>query len=239
MKAASSTTASTTGASWLSTALSVTVPRPGRPNTFSVMTAPPSRPPMIQPPSVTTGSAACRSTCRRRSRSSPRPRARTVTTKGCSSARSIASRSTCASRPAVGSASAVAGSTSARQSAAPETGNQRSVNEKAISSRMPSQNTGVEANTSSSVEAAARAIRPRPEVSVATTTANSSASTPAASASSTVGHSCAITTRATGWRSSYEVPKSPLAMRARKPRYCSHSGRSNPHSAAMASRRPG
>ncbi len=95
----------------------------------------------------------------------------------------MASRNTWVSNPAVGSASVIDGRTMDVQPFAPDTGNHRRLNENNIRNRMPSQNTGVEANTSSSSDATRRERRPRPAVSNASPTASAIANTPASKAS--------------------------------------------------------
>ena len=56
------------------------LPRPGRPKTYSVKIAPPSAMPMSMPSIVTTGSSAFRSTCERITCDSGAPFARAVRT---------------------------------------------------------------------------------------------------------------------------------------------------------------
>jgi len=79
----------------------------------------------------------------------------------------------------------------------------------------------------------------RPAVRVARVRAISVARAPASRASVTVGSTCEPMILLTGWRITYELPKSPCAMRTMKSRYCSGRLRSRPHSALMASFRPG
>lgn len=145
--------------SWAVTAAAVTRPRPSRENTVSTTTEPAISCPASSPTTVSAGSDALRSACRRWIRSLPAPLARAVSTYAWSRAVSRLLASTCATCAPVGIASVSAGSTRPRNPSLPNAGNHRSRKENSSTSSSPTQKVGTDTPSGGSDSSSCRSHR--------------------------------------------------------------------------------
>lgn len=157
--AENTTTACSTAVSWLPTACWVRLPRPLRPKTASVTTAPASNSPNSTPAMVSVGSSALRATCFHSTQWRVAPLARATATKGWVSTSSMLRSRICASGAEIGMARVSVGSTSPSQRPGLITGIQPRRKETTWISMMPSQNTGTETNSEGSDCSAERSQR--------------------------------------------------------------------------------
>src|SRR5699024_6565684 len=145
--AAITTTAKSTGVSRLETAWTVMLPRPARPKTVSVTTAPPTSSPKSKPTIVSAGKTALRSTLRQKIHASDAPLARTTWTKDSWLTSSMDLMRTWISGAAMGTTRVRVGKMSPSMDPGLIAETQPSRKEKNCSNKIASQNPGSETNS--------------------------------------------------------------------------------------------
>ena len=237
--------ATTSAAPWTSGTSRSAMPRynckpmPGQVKIASVMTAPPSSEPICSPITVSTGSSAFLSACRRTSNCSPRPLARATSTYSCvstssSDARVIRAISAAEIAPSVTDGNTRCWSTSTtppspRAETMPDDGSRRSVSENTRISTRPSQKLGVLlAVSATSMTARSTSVCGRNAATVPARTPVRLANSIAHAARTSVLAYLDSTSGSTGSLSSSDRPRSPCSARPSQVTYWTGTGRSSP-----------